>query len=104
MPIMASEPTEQDWRAALSAMLDGEEPPLPVPGIAAHLTSCPDCSAWLDRATTVNRSRRTLPVLDPELGGRLVTSFAVHLCACRTGGECLCGDCQCGPDCTCRVA
>lgn len=104
MPTMTSEPTEFQWRTALSAMLDGEEPQLPVPSIAAHLTGCPDCSAWLDQVTTLNRNLRTLPVLEPELGERLVNSVDVHLCACRTGGECLCNDCQCGPHCTCHAA
>lgn len=94
---------ESAWRVALSAMLDGEEPELPVASVAAHLTGCPDCSAWLDQAAAVNRGLRLLPVIDPELGERLVNGVDVQLCACRTGGECLCGDCQCGPDCTCRA-
>jgi predicted anti-sigma-YlaC factor YlaD len=85
-------------------MLDGEEPALPVVDIAAHLTGCADCSAWLDQATLLNRSLRTLPVLEPELGERLVNTVDVHLCACRTGGACLCSDCQCGPHCTCHAS
>ncbi|MEA4944670.1 MAG: zf-HC2 domain-containing protein [Propionicimonas sp.] len=94
---------EQTWRAALSAMLDGEEPDLPVASIAAHLTSCADCSAWLDQAAALNRGLRTLPVLEPDLGERLVNGVDVQLCGCRTGGECLCGDCQCGPHCSCHA-
>ena len=94
---------EQQWRDALSAMLDGEEPLLPIPAIAAHLTGCPDCSAWLDQATAVNRGLRMLPVIEPDLGERLVNGVDVHLCACRSGGDCLCGDCQCGPYCTCHA-
>ena len=38
---------EASWRAALSALLDGEEPPLPVPGIAAHLDASPASTASL---------------------------------------------------------
>ena len=74
------------WRAALSAMLDGEEPELPVASVAAHLTGCPDCSAWLDQAAAVNRGLRLLPVIDPELGERLVNGVDVQLCACRAAG------------------
>lgn len=100
---MMSGPSEQGWRAALSAMLDGEEPQLPVAEVAAHLAGCPDCSDWLDRATVLNRGLRVLPVIEPDLGERLVNRLDVHLCACRTGGECLCNDCQCGADCTCHA-
>ena len=52
---------EASWRAALSALLDGEEPPLPVPGIAAHLEDCPSCSAWLARATSLYAELRAMP-------------------------------------------
>lgn len=99
---MTSEPSDQAWRTALSAMLDGEEPELPVAGIAAHLANCSECSDWLDHATALNRGLRALPVIQPDLGERLVNGVDVHLCACRTGGRCLCGDCQCGPACTCH--
>lgn len=100
---MTSEPTEQTWRDALSAMLDGEEPGVPVAAVASHLTNCPDCSDWLDHATALSRGLRTLPVIQPDLGERLVNRMDVHLCACRTGGKCLCNDCQCGPTCTCHA-
>lgn len=93
---------ETAWREALSALLDGEEPPLPVPGIVAHLEDCPSCSAWLARATALNAELRALPGLRPELGERIVNTVDVQLCGCRTGGPCLCGDCQCGPHCTCH--
>ena len=95
---------EEGWRAALSALLDGEEPPVPVAAIMAHLAACPACSGWLDGATTVNRGLRTLPLLESVLGERVVNSVDVHLCGCRTGRECLCTDCRCGPHCTCHTA
>lgn len=95
---------EQAWRAALSALLDGEEPPVPMAAIMAHLSTCAGCSDWLDQATLLNRGLRTLTVLEPELGERVVNTVDVHLCGCRTGGDCLCADCQCGPDCTCHRA
>lgn len=100
---MVSEPTEADWRAALSAMLDGEEPGLPIAAVATHVSHCRNCSDWLDHATAVNRGLRTLPIIQPDLGERLVNRVDVQLCACRSGGDCLCGDCQCGPHCTCRA-
>ncbi|WP_028709040.1 zf-HC2 domain-containing protein [Propionicicella superfundia] len=93
---------EQVWRAALSALLDGEEPQVPLAGIAAHLDDCDDCSVWLDRATTVNSGLRMLPLLQADLGERVVNVVDVRLCGCRTGDPCLCSDCQCGPHCTCH--
>lgn len=96
-------PSESAWRASLSALLDGEDPALPMADIAAHLDSCPDCSAWLDRAASVNARFGLLPVVQPDLGEQVVNSVDVHLCPCRTGGRCQCRDCQCGPQCTCRA-
>ena len=43
---------EESWRAALSALLDGEEPPLPMAAIMHHLATCGPCSDWLEQATT----------------------------------------------------
>lgn len=100
----ATEATELDWRGALSAMLDGEEPALGVPEVAAHLAGCPDCSAWLDAATDVGRRVRTLPVIEAPLGERIVDAVDVRLCGCKTGQPCLCRNCQCGPGCTCHTA
>jgi len=95
---------EESWRAALSALLDGEEPPFGMAAIMGHLAACRSCSNWLDDATAVNRGLRTLPLLESALGERVVNSVDVHLCDCRTGGECLCADCQCGPRCTCHTS
>lgn len=93
---------EDTWRAALSALLDGEESPIAVGDLMQHLSECTSCSAWLDNATVVNTGLRTLPMIQPTLGERIVNSVDVSLCACRTGGACLCSDCQCGPSCTCH--
>lgn len=95
---------EERWRAALSALLDGEEPPIPVGSVIGHLAACPACSDWLEHATAVNRGLRTLPVLESVLGERVVNTVDVHLCGCRTGAECTCADCHCGPHCTCHTA
>lgn len=90
------------WRAALSALLDGEEPAVPMSALIRHLSGCRSCSEFLDSATVVNTGLRSLPVLQPGLGERVVNAVDVRLCACRTGGPCLCADCQCGPHCTCH--
>ena len=79
----------------------GEEPLLGTAAVMAHLSGCPACSVWLDRATQVNRGLRTLPILESVLGERVVNAVDVQLCGCRTGAECRCADCQCGPGCTC---
>lgn len=90
------------WRAALSALLDGEEPHVLIGDLAAHLAHCSPCSEWLDEVTAVNRELRMLTVLQPDLGERIVDAVDVHLCGCRSGGPCRCGHCQCGPHCTCH--
>lgn len=94
---------EESWRAALSALLDGEEPPLPMAAVMHHLATCGPCSDWLEQATTLNDGLRTLPVPESLLGERVVNSVDVHLCGCRTGEACLCADCQCGAHCTCHT-
>lgn len=91
-----------DWLAAISALFDGEEPPMPVADIMAHLSRCDTCSAWLDHTTIVNAGLRALPVIQPELGDRVVDQVDVCLCACRSGGACRCTNCRCGPHCTCH--
>lgn len=97
-----ADPAEDTWRAALSALLDGEEPPVRVGELMQHLSGCASCSAWLDQAAVVTTGLRQLPVIQPTLGESVVNSVDVRLCACRTGGVCLCSDCQCGPGCTCH--
>ena len=94
---------EATWRAALSALLDGEEPSVSVAAVRDHLAGCTDCSAWLDESASVNLVMRALPMAPPDLGERVVNAVDVHLCACRTGGVCLCRDCHCDPRCTCRL-
>ncbi len=96
--------TEAAWRAALSALFDGEEPALPLAAIGAHLGECAGCAAWAEQAAAVNVRFGALPVLQPNLGERVVNSVEVHLCACRQGGTCLCRDCQCGAGCTCGAS
>lgn len=98
----SADDAELGWRAALSALLDGEEPDRPASAVAEHLAGCPDCSAWLDRAIAANERVRTLPVVEPALGERVVDAVDVRLCGCAVGGPCACRNCQCGPHCTCH--
>lgn len=97
-----ADPAEDTWRAALSALLDGEDPPVAVGDLMQHLSECESCSVWLNHATVVNDSLQRLPMVQPALGESVVNRVDVALCACRTGGACLCSDCTCGDDCTCR--
>jgi hypothetical protein len=97
-----ADPAEDTWRAALSALLDGEEPVVAMADLMQHLSECASCSTWLDHATIVNTGIRSLPLIQPALGESVVNRVDVKLCACRTGGACLCTDCQCGPGCTCH--
>lgn len=95
---------ETAWQNALSAMLDGEEPSMDATAVLAHLEACDACSRWLADATALGSNLHLLPVVERDLGESLVNGIDVHLCACRSGGACLCGDCQCGPGCTCQPA
>lgn len=100
-PGLMEQASHDRYRAALSALLDGEEPSMGIGSTVAHLSRCPGCSAWLDSAARVNAGMRELPVVPPALGEQVVDRVDVCLCACVTGGRCLCGNCQCGPTCTC---
>ena len=86
----------------MSALLDGEEPLVAMGDLIQHLSECATCSTWLDHASVVNTGIRRLPVIQPALGESVVNRVDVTLCACRTGGACLCADCECGPGCTCH--
>jgi hypothetical protein len=71
---------EDSWRVAMSALLDGEEPPVPVADLMQHLSECASCSAWLDNAMVVNQGMRSLPVHHRDLGEMVVNSADVaHL-------------------------
>ena len=98
---LSNSETEDSWRAALSALLDGEDPSAPVPSVVAHLDDCLSCAAWLASASGLNARLRTLGDLHPQLGERVVNAVDVELCGCHVGEPCLCSDCQCGPHCAC---
>lgn len=92
------------WRSQLSALLDGEGPAIDMTAVGRHLDACPSCSTWLDRAMALNAGLRRLPLVTPVLGERVVDAVDVHLCGCRRGERCGCGNCRCGPHCTCHAA
>jgi predicted anti-sigma-YlaC factor YlaD len=54
-------------RLALSARLDGEDPPVPDGDVNEHVGSCAACRAWLAGAQRVTRAVRVQPVEVPDL-------------------------------------
>ena len=102
MGMSLTDAAEDTWRTALSALMDGEEPLVAMGDLMQHLSECASCATFLDHAAVVNKGIRSLPVVQPALGESIVNRVDVSLCACRTGGACLCSDCQCGPGCTCH--
>ena len=93
------------WRAALSALLDGEDPPMPRAEVEAHLAACSECSAWYARASAVGRHVHVHAhgASSPDLSLRIIGMAEAHICGCHQGLACECTDCQC-PECTCRDA
>jgi len=73
-----------------------------IPSAASNWAASSDRCTIFDHATIVNTGIRSLPLIQPALGESVVNRVDVKLCACRTGGACLCTDCQCGPGCTCH--
>ena len=96
-------PEGDRWAHQLSALLDGEDATSDLADLWAHLEHCRACSAWLEHVTALNDTLRRLPVVEPRLGERVVDAVDVHLCGCRQGDLCACGNCQCGPHCTCHA-
>lgn len=93
----------EQWRAALSAMLDGEDPPIPRVDVEAHLDECADCSAWYRTAQEQVSGLRQMPAPPRDLTQMLIGVTEAHICSCHTGGECECTNCAC-PTCTCHEA
>ncbi|WP_410608056.1 zf-HC2 domain-containing protein [Amycolatopsis sp. lyj-109] len=44
-----------ELRESISARVDGEQPVVPEDVLDRHLTGCPDCRAWQERATALRR-------------------------------------------------
>lgn len=51
----------EQYRDAISARLDGEDPGLPDASLDAHLAACPDCASWAAAARRVTRLVRVGP-------------------------------------------
>lgn len=92
--------TEQ-WRAALSAIIDGEDPAIPRVQVDEHLAQCAACSEWFDRAQQQAVGVRALPGPRHDLTDMLIGVTEAHICSCHTGGQCECTNCAC-PTCTCH--
>ncbi|MGH3747315.1 MAG: zf-HC2 domain-containing protein [Micromonosporaceae bacterium] len=64
-------------RAAVSAGLDGEDPPVAAAAATQHLTGCVECRSWKARAETVTRLVRVQPALAaPDLAERVLVAAA----------------------------
>jgi copper(I)-binding protein len=56
------------WREALSARLDGEEPPAGATDVDGHLASCPECAAYAGDLDALHRATRLRPAEEvPDL-------------------------------------
>lgn len=60
-------------REAISARLDGEEPPVPGAELDEHVAGCPDCREWQRRAAELTRRLRVRPAEPaPDLVGAVL--------------------------------
>lgn len=63
----------------LSALLDGEEPPVAVAELERHLAGCPSCRSWHEAAHVVTRRIRLAPALAaPSPGRDLMSAVAAR--------------------------
>ena len=55
--------------------------------------------------TAMAQARRSYDAVikKPGRSRAVVDAVDVHLCGCRRGDECSCGNCRCGPHCTCHA-
>jgi predicted anti-sigma-YlaC factor YlaD len=68
--------TCDEVRVALSARLDGEDPPRSAAEVDEHTRTCPECQEWLGRAERVNRTVRTAPADVPDLTAPILAAVA----------------------------
>jgi predicted anti-sigma-YlaC factor YlaD len=61
-------------RTALSARLDGEDPPLATGVVDDHLAGCPDCRHWLLAAERLTRAVRVQAIEVPDLTARILAA------------------------------
>lgn len=62
------------YREAASARVDGEAIGMSAAALDAHLESCADCAAWLERATSLTRSLRMGTADVPDLTDAILSS------------------------------
>ncbi|MQA24168.1 MAG: hypothetical protein GEU94_01570 [Micromonosporaceae bacterium] len=74
-------------RAALSALLDGEDPPMPAQAAIRHVAGCPECRAWQARAEQVTRSVRARSVEAPDLTERVLAAVSADAAARAGAGQ-----------------
>jgi predicted anti-sigma-YlaC factor YlaD len=66
----------EQCREALSARLDGEEPPEPRAAPDAHLQECAECRRWLDAAARLTRlARMSVVTTVPEIGDEVLAAI-----------------------------
>jgi predicted anti-sigma-YlaC factor YlaD len=66
----------EECREAISARLDGEDRPGESAAVDTHLSTCPDCRAFVDRAARVTRLARTQVVgAEPDLLPGVLAAF-----------------------------
>lgn len=68
--------TCDEVRVALSARLDGEDPPRPAAAVDRHAETCAACRDWLERADRVSRAVRTGPADVPDLTEPILAAVA----------------------------
>jgi predicted anti-sigma-YlaC factor YlaD len=69
----------QQWREAISARIDGEDPGLAELAIEGHLAECPDCRAWQVAAISATRAARVRPAESvPDLAERIMNAVAAE--------------------------
>ena len=63
-------------RVALSALIDGEDPPVAADAAARHMAGCLECQAWQARAEQLTRLIRVQPAQVPDLTERVLAATA----------------------------
>jgi predicted anti-sigma-YlaC factor YlaD len=67
----------EQFREAVSARLDGEDPGLPTAMLDAHLDACAACTAWATAAADVTRETRLAPAgVVPDRTGAILAAAA----------------------------
>jgi predicted anti-sigma-YlaC factor YlaD len=65
------------YREAVSARLDGEPLGMAAAALDAHLSACPACARWAERAAAVTRQLRVGAATVPDLSAAITESVAL---------------------------